>query len=438
VLEVVGPEGVGKSTLVRRAVGGFPSLAHRAPPLPDPAQRSALLHSATAGLAALGTGPPEAEPGQSWDQILSAVVRALPDRGAPLVLILDDAHRLVEARSRFQEPLAQALAATERLHVVLLAPTPVIAQGDPLSPHTALRMEVGPLPFRAALPLLPGASARERLVAYAVFGGSPRHLGRLDPHVGLQANVRRSILDEGAPLSMAGIEPLERTFQAPSRYAAILRALCPGEAGWRKVHEGVPDLGTSGQLAPYMRKLESMGLVEVRQSLDAKPGTRSRRYRIRDPFHAFWFRHVLPTHHGMPGDVIPAARGELRTTLLEHARSILPSVCRQFMSSDAMERLGHNARECGSLWGSDYEIPAAGILTSGAAFYGHVFWNGPAVGSVLDQLDSDVRNTRYGFGRETRLRLVFSATTVSMALERQVAQRYDAEIIRLEDLAGSS
>jgi hypothetical protein len=111
-------------------------------------------------------------------------------------------------------------------------------------------------------------------------------------------------------------------------------------------------------------------------------------------------------------------------------------VCRQFMAFDALERLGHNARKCGSLWGGDVEIEVAGILTSGAAFYGHTLWDLDGSASGLARLDAQVRTTRYGFGRETRLRLIFTPGQPPPTLEREVVRRYDAEVITGGDLAG--
>lgn len=433
VIEVVGPPGVGKSTLVRRATRGFRVLHHRAPPLPDPVQRVAFLDSVYRRFPEEEAVRQEGNRAESWDTALDTLTHALPRDQGSSVVVIDDAHRLGEARARFDAPLARTLSHVAGLHVVLVSPTPCVDASSALAPKLARRLEVRPLSFRAVVDLLPGSDAGERLVAYAVFGGNPGNLRHLDPSVGLLTNVRRVILDGDAPLAEAGIALLERSVQTPSRYAAILQALAVGEGDWGRIHSGVPDLSASGQVAPYLRRLDDLGIIEVRRSLDARPRTRARRYRIRDPFLAFWFRWVLPRFYAALDETDTEAG--LDRAVRTHAASVFPTVCRQFMAYDALERLGHNARECGSLWGDGVEIEVAGILTSGAAFYGHTPWDLDGSTAVLARLDAQVRTTRYGFGRETRLRLIFTSGQPPPSLERDVARRYDAEVITPEDLA---
>ncbi len=436
VIEVVGPPGVGKTALVRRATRGFRTLHHRAPPLPDPVQRAAMLATLSRGFP--GEVPVQLgdQGDESWEATLDALTHVLPRDGGTSVVVIDDAHRLGEARARFEAPLAATLANVAGLHVVLVAPEPLVDANSPLAGRVTRRLQVEPLDFRVVLPLLPGSDVRERLRAYSVFGGTPGNLRHVDPSADLFANLRRLILDEGGPLSDAGIALLERSVQTPSRYAAILQALSAGEGDWGRIHAGVADLSASGQVAPYLRRLVDLGIIEIRRSLDARPGTRARRYRILDPFHAFWFRHVLL--RGYIADDNTGREDDVRAKLEADAASVIPVVCRQFMASEAIGRLGYNARECGSLWGPDVEIEVAGILGSGVAFYGHAPWDPAELGAALGRLDAEVGNTRYGFGRETRLRVLFTSGPPPLAIERDAARRYDAELITAEDLAGGA
>jgi hypothetical protein len=434
-----GLPGVGKTVVALAATADIPHVYHRVSPLPEPEQRAAF--GATLGR---GSGGWKVSPGESapddWGTLLLAAAAAVPEgRGAALVI--DDAHRLDAARGRFLAALTAALKrARERgraLHVILASPTDFF-RGEATEwdvPPELVR--VAPLTFRAAAPLLPGGSAVDRLEAYAVFGGLPAHLALLDRGLSLATNLRRLVLRADAPLADAGVHLLDRSAQAPARYAAILAALSSGESDWSGVHAGVADLTASGQVAPYLKRLEEMGLVEVRRSLDASARGRNRRYRISDPFFAFWFRFVLPHR-----EELVAAKGpdvvadRLRSEMGAHVATVLPEVCRQYMRHDALESLGANARECGSLWGAGYDIPVAGILSSGAAFYGRpALWreeDPPA----LDVLDREIRETRYGFGRERRLRLLFAKGEVPLPLTREVARRHDVTVVDVRALAG--
>lgn len=436
-----GLPGVGKTSLVVEAARDFDLLYHRAPPLPDPEQRAALLRTLRERHGGSGDAASRPAAGASWDEVFQAVATA-GQPGHATVLVVDDAHRWPQARARFVQPLLHAQESARRqgrtLHVVLVAPEPVaLESGDGREPPLHLHLE--PLTFRAALPLLPGSTARERLQAYAVLGGLPGHLRHLDPGASLTTNVRRWVLEPGAPLADRGLDVLERWAQTPSRYAAILAALSGGEADWGTVHQGVADLTASGQVAPYLRRLEEMGMVEVRRSLDAGPRSRNRRYRVTDPFFSFWFRHVLPLRHlAARGTLADAWSSRIRPDLDGLTSRCLPQVCRQYMDHDAVEHLAANARESGSLWGQGYDVPVAGILASGAAFYGRPITE-PRDGSrALATIEEHMRETRYGFGRERRLKILFCLEPPPLALTREAARRHDVEIVDVEALAGET
>jgi hypothetical protein len=333
--------------------------------------------------------------------------------------------------------LARSRRDGHAVHVVLVSPE--LPSGSVGDETPALELTLPPHPFRAAAALLPGETAQERFRAWAVFGGIPANLAQVDPSASLGANLRRLVLTADGPLSDAPLTLLERVFQNPTRYVAILAALAGGERDWGAVQAGVPDLSASGQAAPYLKRLEEVGLVEARRSLDASPASRSRRYRIRDPFTAFWFRFVLPHRQRRAEGTADALYAEVvRPGLDTHALSLFPEACRDFMTHDAMEAFGANARECGSLWGTGYDIPVAGTLANGAPFYGTpVAPAGHAGASALRALDAQVRETRYGFGRERRIRLLFMQAEAPPALQREAARRHDVAVVGLDTLAGA-
>jgi uncharacterized protein len=449
---VTGARGVGKSALVRAASEGLSCLIHRVPPLSEPQQRAAFAAQVGGAFPAEDVAAGDAAaPPAGWADTWDRLAESAPE-GRPLVIALDDAHRLVESRARVGPHVLRALrrarARGASLHVVLVgapgldlaAPAAPGARRDPgvSLEDEPVEVRLGPLSLRPAMERLPGSTPLDRIRAYAIFGGTPAHLRTADPGATLWTNVRRAFLDPGAPLGDRGLDLLERDVQTPARYAAILAALAPGEADWATVHRGVPDLTTSGQLAPYLRRLEELGLVETRASLDARPHSRNRRYRIVDPLVAFWFAIVLPYRYAASTpDPARWLSDVVRPSLDAHVASVFPEICRQHMALDAMEWAGSNAREHGSLWGPGYDIDSAGLLTSGAAFYGRAIWGDQPVGpEALATLDAMVGETRYGFGRERRTRVVFSSGGFAPSVLRQAARRHDVTLVDARALVG--
>lgn len=430
IVRVTGVPGSGRTTLVRRACEGGQATHVHVPPLPDPLQRRALAREA--GLVTDGDPP-------GWEAIFEAATATSAPR-RPGVLVLDDAHHLTDARARIQGPLTSLLRGAgdggRPVHVVLVGPAERLPVGAD-DGDVALDLPVGPLDLRAAQALLPGDSPEDVIRAYALFGGIPGRLRLVDASVGWATNLRRLVLEPEAPLARAGLHALERATQTPSRYAAILQGLAFGEASWAEVHAAVPDLTASGQVAPYLGRLEGLGQVETRRSLDARPGGRSRRYRIRDPFDAFWFRFVLPELSRLERGLGDAVLAEtVRPAIDDHVATVLPDVCRTYMASHVMERAGTNARENGSLWGAGYDLPVAGVLRAGPAFYGACRWAGRAGVQDLQSLEGGIAATRYGFGRETRLRILFAAGGFSPELARSAARRHDLMLVDAAALVG--
>ena len=442
VVTVSGMRGVGKTALVIRALDGFEALRLRCPPLPDQAQRETLARALQRGTDP-DSGAESALPyPAAWAELFGVALGRAKPSAAPYVLVLDDAHRLRHARSRFQAPLRATLekarAEGRALHVVLMSHSLTSAATEAFTDVLGMHLDLGPLPFRSAVPLLPRGQPRDLVRAYTVFGGIPRVLRMLDPSTTLGTNLRNLVFDTSGPLAEAGRDWLEADLQTPARYYAVLSTLSSGEASWKTVHAGVPDLTTSGQIAPYLQRLLELGLLEIRQSMDAKPRNRSRRYRIRDPFLAFWFRFVLPRLHNPTGlDSAAYVSEVIRSELDRHVVGVFPAICRDFMQFDAIEAFGANAREGGSLWGTGYQIGIAGILSSGAAYYGDSYWVRLASEDrPLEQLDAAIRETRYGFGREQRIRLIFTGQPLPRGLKREVARRPDARVVDAQALAG--
>src|SRR5687767_2329390 len=236
VTVVRGREGVGTSALVARALGDSAYRSYVAAPLTDADHRALLAHR----LAARSRLP----------ALLAAFWARIRGHALPLHLVL----------------VGSDPAALGELS----------AEGAPLAETIVLDLELGPLPYREVTAPLRGWPARDRVVAWAALGGMPSVVRRLEPAQGLAANLRAIVLDADAPFLHAGTDMLRRAVQSPARYASILMALGHGRREWGDIARAVPDFGSSGQLAPYLVRLEELRLVEPRRSLDAREGSRSR------------------------------------------------------------------------------------------------------------------------------------------------------------------
>lgn len=449
---VTGRAGAGKTRLLHAVLdSGVEAevLWHGAPPLPDVDQRALLARGVANLLRDRPAEPPVEAPGEgaSWPEIFEALDAWLYRTRRPAVLVLDGWGHMVEAWSRLPGEVAGFWAGVRRrglpLHLVLAsrpgAATDALLHDGPLAEWVEEEIRLGSLPFRDVVGhLSPDAPARERLRVRSVFGGWPDVVARVPPGRSLERMVREAVLEPEAPLLRWGSELLEREVQSPARYAALLRAVARGGEEWGGLRRAVPDFSSGGQMAPYIQRLGTLGLVSVERSLDARAGSRSRRYRATDPFVAFWFRFVLPHLGRLERDREPEIwRERIRPALDGHAALHFPALCREYLARHADERLGAVARETGGLWGSGYDLPASGTLRTGAVVYGKTWWSPKAPdASVVDAIEEELGETRYGFGREARLRVAFTATPPDEELLRRAARDDGVVVIGARDLAG--
>jgi AAA+ ATPase superfamily predicted ATPase len=433
---VKGREGVGTSALVARALGERPYRSYAAAPVTDADHRALLAER----LDLAG--------GNDWPVLLDQLADRIEETRDRTILVLDGFEHVLAARSRLAALIAafwtRIRGRALPLHLVLVgsdaaALAELSAEGGPLAEMIALDLELGPLPFREVTTPLHDWPARDRVVAWAALGGMPNVVRRVEPALGLAANLRAIVLDADAQFLHAGTDMLRRAVQSPARYASILMAIGHGRREWGDIARAVPDFGSSGQLAPYLVRLEALRLIEPRRSLDAREGSRSRRYHPTDPFLGFWFRFVLPNLTELErGHAAEVWTRRIRPFLDDYVRLHFGDLARAYVARYA-EKLPGPAREIGALWGSGYELDVAATLQGGAVCYGACSWEHSAVGEeALGPIVRALRESRYGYGRESRLEVVFHAGGVAEDLMRRAAREDQIRLVGLEELLGTA
>lgn len=452
---VTGRQGAGKSTLLRSALADEADpVWYEVPPLPDPDQRG-LLARRLRFLRERREGGGPGEPGEispgpdaDWSEIFRALAEHLYVGRQKTLLVLDGWDLLVDSRSRLTEALEEFWREVRTrglpLHLVLTAEPGAAADAlrdpdDPFAEWLEEDVHLGPLPYRAVTAIPSGSwSPRDRLLLRAVFGGWAEVVTHLKGARSLKGAVTEVVLARDAPLLRWGTEVLERELQAAGRYASLLRALAGGARTWGDLAEAAPDFESGSQMAPYLERLRALELVAAERSLDAGPASRSRRYRLTDPFTGFWFRFVLSNLTDLQlGRAEEVWSERIRPALDAHAARAFPEICRAYMRDHADERLAARAREVGGLWGRGYDLDVSGTLWNGAIFYGAAEW-GLGSGEVERGLavDRQLRETRYGFGREARHRIVFCDAEAEPELARWAGRDALAHVVEGEALLG--
>ena len=423
-------------------------------------------------------------PPEDWPSLLAA----LPD-AAPLTLIVHEPERLAEPNRRFWQVLGRAWLAVRRrgrrVHLLLVGSERGLGRrlnaadaafrdlGVELAgrsgPDPVEVVRVGAGSHYDLARAAPHWRGRDLLTAWALFGGLPSTWGAaasaarklpggngwsgpprrratrtpgspsaVDADASPSETMRACLAHGRAPLASAPRDELERRTQKTRRYAALLCAVAEGAASWRALADVLGAEGGPGGAGPYLQRLRRLGVVAAERPLDAPSSGRRTRYRLSDPFEAFWWSAVHPVRSELisPDRAERAWTNQIEPRLPGALESAMPQICRNFLRFGSAPLLGAVARRAGPLWGKGFDFPAAATLANGAVCYVHVHSGpGPAGPPALAALDAQARRVRYGRDRQTRFRVLVSLAGFTESLRRESASRPDVRLADADVLA---
>jgi hypothetical protein len=419
---------------------------------------------------AFGPGPPPAPaspfgtpsgPVPKWGELVASVpVRGSTSEeggssggdsggstGSVRAVVLTEAQRLAVANPRFLDDLADGWESVRRdSRPVILAlcfgpggiPQEIRSRSTRLMDLGSVSIDEDPLTIRGVAESVPDWKPVTRMLTWALFGGARGRIALVDPARSLRRNVERLLLDPEGPLHREMDGFLRRpSLTQPARYATALGLVARGARDWRDIRRGLESRG-QGRPGPYVAKLRDLDILRASQSLDAVGGQRSTRYHVADPLVRAWFAWVLPHRSRLlAGELREVWESVLKPELHRALPGMLTRAIVELLTFRGLEKVGPRARVAGGLWGAGYDIPVAATLRNGAICYGTVRddW-APTSGMDLERLSAHMRETRYGFGREVRLRVLASLVGHHPDLERTAARDERVRLVGPTDLVG--
>jgi AAA+ ATPase superfamily predicted ATPase len=292
---------VGKTYLLGRAWREAPAqLFYFTAAETTPSQnREALL----AALAEWSGGSLHAEDYPTW----RSVFRLLLDFRSPepLVITLDefqylgaDPQELLAVTSELNA--AWELRRARRPLVLVLAGSAVRTLealnkgGSPLYGRFAWQCRLRPFNYWFAGELAGYTDFRERVYAYAIFGGTPRYLSAIDPKRSVAQNAVSLMLNPSGEVRELVQSALlqEQGLREIQKYAAILRAVGRGRTEFNAIAQNA-GLGADTGLRDKLERLVDLDYVRSGRNLGAK-SKEPMRYRLADPALRFYYDFVAP------------------------------------------------------------------------------------------------------------------------------------------------
>jgi len=429
---------VGKTELLRQFVTGKPHIYL----LGDLRSERDQLVEVTQRLFDYGRDPLlAAQPVASWAVALDYIVRLAQEKR--LVIVLDEFQYFCESTPALPSILQRVWdeqAASSQIVLVLCGSyvsfmeRETLAYESPLYGRRTAQLHLQPMDYLDAESFFPDYSAEDRTLAYAVVGGMPGYLSRLDPQRSLLDNVLREVLNPAAVLFSEARFLLMEELREPRNYFSILRAIAFGKTRLNEIAQeaGLPPRTVS----KYLDVLQGLRLVERRVPVTERRPERSRQglYRIADNYLAFWFRFVLPHQSYLEegrGDWVLQER--VLPTLSEYAGPRFEEICRQFLQRHRGSALVPvNFDSVGAWWSGGEEIDVIAVRGQDIVLVGECKWTNEWM-KIGDLNELKRRAAAAGAGDEVRYAL-FSRSGFDPNLV-EVAKAEEVLLYGLEDLA---
>ncbi len=309
MLAIRGRRQVGKSRLLTEMVeqAGVPYLYTTAVKNEVPAMQleraMSDLHTSRRPLPAVEVA--FAAPATSWTDLFARLPIALD--GEPAIVVLDEFPWATETDDSLEAVLQHAWDGTlEHLPVLLILVGSDLTMMERLTEHDrplfgrAHELVVAALNPAETAEALGARDPVDILDVYLTTGGYPRLLVEARRHPNARSFVVAQLADDHSPLSITGQRMLDAEFRDAEQARTVLEAIGAVEVGHPTFSSAVGNLG-GGDAAKTAVTRALKPLLDMKRvvAIDVPVGTdprktRTRRYRIVDPYLRFWFRYCRP------------------------------------------------------------------------------------------------------------------------------------------------
>ena len=312
----------------------------------------------------------------------------------------------------------------------------VLSRKSPLFGRRTRSFDLRAFSLAEAKQLLKGKGRFEIAESYLAVGGVPKYLEVLQGHPSFQkAMAREACTASGYFLEEVRFS-LSEQLKETEHYFRLLRHLAHGGMGVTELEQatGIP----SGQIMFYLERLQLLGFVSRHIPFQARPNSKTVRYRLDDYFLRFYFAFIAPNY-----ERIRRSRGELDFAgVTKDGWNRHAGLCFEQLARDHAERiagvLGHELGDLGTYWQRPTKRkPGVQIdlligCTDGVTLVCECKWSRNKVGlSAVDELRK--RSALFPNSRGDTLKLVLvAAGGASKAVHRQS----DISVVTLDDLFG--
>lgn len=228
----------------------------------------------------------------------------------------------------------------------------MIREDSPLYGRFDIVLKLGPFNYLEASAFYPDLPVYDRLAFYAVFGGMPYALDRLDSHLGLEENIKKLLLDPKEYVYNVLTNVLLSEIRKVSTAEAILKAIGNGKT---RNSEIASSLNMSTALvAANTAKLMEMGIIEKSTPINKGNERRKEFYEICDNLTRFYYTFIFPNITRIETYGAQAVWHRLEAGIGTYISKQFERTTKEYFTERIRKGLDLNTEEVGTYW---YDLP---------------------------------------------------------------------------------
>ena len=239
-------------------------------------------------------------------------------RSAPLVL--GELQRYVDTElpsTRIMLVLMGSLIGTMETHV--------LGYRSPLYGRSRYRLRINAFRYPQLKYFVPRYNSINRVIVYSLFGGLPYYLCMIDDSEDLYHNIRKLMLEPGAPMLLEKELILREELRDPHVYNAILSSIAKGYNRPSLIADATGI--DKSHVSKYLSVLTSLGIVKREVPLFSKRGY----YRIVDPILRTWFSLLEPISELIDLELVDEALEYIGKKIPAHVAGVWEDLVREYL-----------------------------------------------------------------------------------------------------------
>ncbi len=278
---------------------------------------------------------------------------------------------------------------------------------SPLYGRRTEQILLEPLKFREACEFFPKLKPEDKILTYAVLGGTPAYLLEFDYEKPLLENIRDRILQKNTFLYQDTMFVLQQELTEPRVYYSIINSIAKGNT---KLGNIINDTGLEkGTITKYLSVLRELQIIERRIPVTEKNPESSKKgiYLLKDNYFKFWFRFIFENNEYIEQDrQEKLIEDKIKPLLNNFVGFAYEEIALEYLKTDPQ----FSDYIFGRWWDKEEEIDILGLDNSrNRIIFGEVKWRDLSekdARQVLNRLVEKSINVKWGNSPEKKYLLI--------------------------------